>query len=259
MLSDDPDLVRYRGRLRPVTGVEGRQDGRALGLRPRTTDAPSGATRTATTSWSRPTCSPRASTSSRPGTSSTTTCPGTRCGSCSGTVASTGSAATHDRVFLRCFFPTGNSTRCSALKSAYSARSRRPPGRSAWRTRCFPGRRPPTRLHGDPRGDRTAAREDAALFEEAGERGDAYSGEEYRQELRPGLENPDLARRLRALPWGSGSGMVRAGADPGSCSARASATTRTPCTGTWGWPTRAPEIVADTLTCLAHAHADADT
>lgn len=49
---------------------------------------------------------------------------------------------------------------------------------------------------------------DASLFELGARGKSALSGEEYRQELRLALENPDLARRLRSLPWGAGSGMV---------------------------------------------------
>ena len=36
----------------------------------------------------------------------------------------------------------------------------------------------------------------------------ALSGEEYRQELRKALEDPELARGIEALPWGSGAGMA---------------------------------------------------
>lgn len=41
------------------------------------------------------------------------------------------------------------------------------------------------------------------------------SGEEYRQALRKGLENTSLARHIRSLPWGSGSGFARAGEERG--------------------------------------------
>ena len=52
--------------------------------------------RTGTTCSSPPMCSPKALTCSRPGTSSTTTCRGTRCAWFSGTAGSTGSAvSTH--------------------------------------------------------------------------------------------------------------------------------------------------------------------
>ena len=51
-------------------------------------------------------------------------------------------------------------------------------------------------------------KEDAALFERGGTSRGALSGEEFRQELRRALEDSDLADQVKALPWGSGSGMV---------------------------------------------------
>jgi len=53
---------------------------------------------------------------------------------------------------------------------------------------------------------------DAALFETAGEDTTAHSGEEYRQELRKGLER--YGDQLRTMPWGVGSGL-RQGSERG--------------------------------------------
>jgi len=50
--------------------------------------------------------------------------------------------------------------------------------------------------------------EDPTIFEFGGIGRSAISGEEYRQELRKALENPELARSIESLPWGSGSGMA---------------------------------------------------
>lgn len=49
---------------------------------------------------------------------------------------------------------------------------------------------------------------DASIFEFGGVGASALSGEEYRQELRRALDNPDLADTILGLPWGSGSGMA---------------------------------------------------
>jgi hypothetical protein len=60
--------------------------------------------------------------------------------------------------------------------------------------------------------------EDPTIFEFGGIGRSALSGEEYRQELRKALDNPELAHSIRTLPWGSGSGMavtVEPGATPG--------------------------------------------
>jgi hypothetical protein len=50
--------------------------------------------------------------------------------------------------------------------------------------------------------------EDPTIFEFGGIGRSALSGEEYRQELRKALDNPELARSIETLPWGSGSGMA---------------------------------------------------
>jgi hypothetical protein len=60
----------------------------------------------------------------------------------------------------------------------------------------------------------TRRQQNPELFEAGGEVGGAFSGEEYRQELRYGMEDERVAEQVRALPWGSGSGLQRAG-DPG--------------------------------------------
>lgn len=55
---------------------------------------------------------------------------------------------------------------------------------------------------------------DVTLFETAGRRPGAQSGEEYRKTLERALDDADLSERITALPWGSGSGFAREGARP---------------------------------------------
>jgi hypothetical protein len=104
--------------------------------------------------------------------------------------------------------------------------------------------------------------EDATLFERAGTGRGALSGEEYRQELRKALENPDLARRIEFLPWGSGSGMaMRAGPDttPGYVFCVRVGDHRTPLYRFVGFPSEAgPIVVDDTLACLDRARPPAE-
>lgn len=100
---------------------------------------------------------------------------------------------------------------------------------------------------------------DATLFELGGEVGNAHSGEEYRQDLRAALVNPRLAEEIRALPWGSGSGMV----------ARDGTSGYVFCARVGDHPLvqyrfvslggGEPVIVGDTLTALARARAEATT
>ncbi|WP_225991550.1 helicase-related protein [Actinomadura montaniterrae] len=56
-------------------------------------------------------------------------------------------------------------------------------------------------------------REDATLLEEGG--ASALSGEEYRRQLAANLNNPLTRRTVLELAWGSGSGFVRTGVQPG--------------------------------------------
>jgi superfamily II DNA or RNA helicase len=97
-------------------------------------------------------------------------------------------------------------------------------------------------------------REDASFYEEAGERKGVLSGEEYRQALRAALDDPELARRLRALAWGSGSGMARDGAERGYVFCARVADHPQPQFRYVAYPVDgAPVVVGETLACLAHA------
>jgi superfamily II DNA or RNA helicase len=99
--------------------------------------------------------------------------------------------------------------------------------------------------------------EDASFFEEAGETKGVLSGEEYRQALRAALEDPELARRLRALAWGSGSGMAREEAERGYVFCARVADHLQPQFRYVAWPTdEEPVVVGETLACLAHARPD---
>jgi superfamily II DNA/RNA helicase len=52
-------------------------------------------------------------------------------------------------------------------------------------------------------------REDATIYERGGTEGAAQTGEEYRQELRKAVQDPDLRERIITLPWRIGSGMKK--------------------------------------------------
>lgn len=63
---------------------------------------------------------------------------------------------------------------------------------------------------------RKLRREETELFERGGTARSSLSGEEYRQELRKALQDPQVNRQIKALPWGTGSGMSAApGQRPG--------------------------------------------
>ena len=99
--------------------------------------------------------------------------------------------------------------------------------------------------------------EDATFFEEAGEGRGVLSGEEYRQELRKALEIPELARSVRGLTWGSGSGMTREGAMRGYVFCARVGDRPDPQFRYVEWGDGSePTVVAETLSCLSHARPD---
>jgi superfamily II DNA or RNA helicase len=100
---------------------------------------------------------------------------------------------------------------------------------------------------------------DASFYEDAGERGGVQSGEEYRQELRAALDNPDLARRLKGLVWGSGSGMARASSETGFVFCARVGDRQQPQFRYVGYDHDGPVVVDEVLTCLGHAHPDDGT
>lgn len=169
--------------------------------------------------------------------------------------------SSHDRVYIRCFFPDRQLDALLGLEERLHAKIKRAAAAVGVEEEILPGSKISDVTFAETRDEIQRLRsEDPTLFETGGETGTAYSGEEYRQELRSGLSDPDLARAVRALPWGSGSGMVRSGARTGFVF----------CVRIGDHPDpvyryvdmtepEKPEIVSDTLACLAHAHATAET
>src|SRR5262249_31309710 len=98
--------------------------------------------------------------------------------------------------------------------------------------------------------------EDASFYEDAGERGGVLSGEEYRQELRAALENPDLARRVKGLAWGSGSGMARVAEESGFVFCARVGDRDQPQFRYVGYPEGVAVLTRDVLPCLALARPD---
>ena len=163
----------------------------------------------------------------------------------------------HDDVFLRCFFPDRQLDALLGLEARLHhklAQARSTIGVGE----VLPGVIERDAIFTETREEIERLRaEDASFYEEAGERGGVQSGEEYRQELRAALENPDLARRFRGLMWGSGSGMARAGAETGFVFCARVGDREQPQFRYVGYSDGKPQVVRDVLTCLAHARPDA--
>ena len=100
---------------------------------------------------------------------------------------------------------------------------------------------------------------DATVLDEAHAEG-GLSVEELRQQLRQGLEDPVRAERVKALPWGAGSGMAVSGAEPGFVFCAHVGDHADPVFRYVHWDDpHNPTVVADTLAALNHAQAHPDT
>lgn len=168
----------------------------------------------------------------------------------------------HDRNFIRCFFPDQELDAILGLEIRLKRKLAQAAASVGVESETLPG----SKFHQEVILSETREeierirRGEATIFEDGGERGDAYSGEEYRQELRRGLEDSSLASQVKSLPWGSGSGLAREGADPGFVFCVRVGDHEQPLFRWVGMADLAePVIVSDTLACLAHAHADERT
>lgn len=167
----------------------------------------------------------------------------------------------HERVFIRCFFPDRGLDRILRLEERLKRKLAQAAHSVGVEEAPLPGAKVHDITFAETREEiERLRRQDTTIFEQGGERPSAYSGEEYRQELRRALEEPALAERIKTLPWGSGSGMACAGAEPGFVFCVRVGNNPQPL---FRWVAvtdlNEPRVVRDTLACLAHAHADAQT
>lgn len=165
----------------------------------------------------------------------------------------------HKEVFLRCFFPDDRLEELLGLEERLHHKIKQAAASVGIGGEVLPGSRIEEVVFTETREEIDRLREeDATLFERGGVAGAALSGEEYRQELRQACENPDLLDRILRLPWGSGSGMARAGTERGYIfCARVADHPKVQYRYVVMADPTAPVVVEDTLACLAHARPDA--
>lgn len=162
----------------------------------------------------------------------------------------------HSEVFIRCILPDRELDDLLGLEERLQSKLKTAAATIGLEGEVLPGSAVSEQAFADTREEIERLRAgDAGLFEAGGET-HAYSGEEYRQELRAGLEDPATRELMKALPWGSGSGLARPGATPGYVFCARVANRPQPI---FRWVDREGEIVADTLACLAQAACDPDT
>jgi len=167
----------------------------------------------------------------------------------------------HDRVFIRCTFPDKQLDALLGLEERLLRKISQAAKSIGVEDEVLPGSEISEQTFAETREEIERLRgKDATLFETGGELHHAFSGEEYRQELRAGLADPQVAALIRALPWGSGSGLARTGDQRGYVFCARIADHPDPTFAYVAFEDDGPpDVVTDTLTCLSHAHADPET
>ena len=112
----------------------------------------------------------------------------------------------HAEVFIRCFFPDRELDALLALEERIRAKLAQAAASIGVESEVIPEGAVSNQVFTETREQIEALRrEDSGLLENNGEAANAYSGEEYRQELRQGLL--EYGEELTSLPWACGSGF----------------------------------------------------
>ena len=160
--------------------------------------------------------------------------------------------SSHSDVYLRCIFPDAQLDELLGLEERLHRKIKQAAASVGVGGEVLPGSRTEDVVFTETREEiERLQEEDASLFERGGTGRKALSGEEYRQELRRALENPELDARIKALPWGTGSGMAVGGSVPGYVfCARVADYERPQFRYVDVSDETTPLVIADTLTCL---------
>jgi hypothetical protein len=161
----------------------------------------------------------------------------------------------HSEVFLRCVFPDRQLDELLGLEARLHRKIKQAAAAIGVGGEVLPGSRVEEVVFSEAREEIARLRAgDAGLFDRGGTGRQVLSGEEYRQELRRGLENSDLEAQIRGLAWGSGSGMTLVGASRGYVfCARVADYERVQFRYVDMSEPLEPRVVDDTLSCLDHA------
>ena len=248
----DPRLAAYAGRLASISGSGGTKDDVLWGFAPRTTDAPDGRDEdrydivVATDVLAEGVNLQQA----RHIVNYDLPWNPMRLVQRHGRVDRIGSP--HKEVFLRCIFPDAQLDELLGLEERLHRKIKQAAAAVGVGDEVLPGSRTEDVVFSETREEIERLRaEDAGIFERGGVGRQALSGEEYRQELRRALENADLDARIRALPWGSGSGMIAGRSGPGYVfCARVGDYERPQFRYVDMSDAASPTVTADTLTCL---------
>jgi len=112
----------------------------------------------------------------------------------------------HDEIFPHCIFPEDRLDDLLGLEHRVRQKLTQAARTIGEDGSIFPDMETVNRNYSDKEADIEALQsEDPDAYEQGGREAAAYSGEEYRQELRNGLA--DHEERVTSLPWAAGSGM----------------------------------------------------
>lgn len=113
----------------------------------------------------------------------------------------------HDDVYIGCVFPDKALEKLLTLEARIRRKLAQAAATIGIESEVIPGGATGDVSFTDDLEEIEALRRgDVSLFENAGEDPSAHSGEEYRQEIRKGLEN--RSRDIQNLPWAAGSGFI---------------------------------------------------
>jgi hypothetical protein len=113
----------------------------------------------------------------------------------------------HSDVYVRCFFPDARLEALLDLENRIRRKLAQAAATIGVESEVIPGGATSDVVFSETRAEIEALRrEETDLLETAGEDPRAHSGEEYRQELRKGLETREAA--IKSLPWAAGSGIA---------------------------------------------------
>lgn len=113
----------------------------------------------------------------------------------------------HSDVFIRCFFPDEQLDALLDLETRIRRKLAQAAASIGVESEVIPGGATKEVVFTETRKDIEALRrEETDLLETAGEDPHAHSGEEYRQELRKGMQA--LEKEIKYLPWAAGSGIA---------------------------------------------------
>lgn len=164
----------------------------------------------------------------------------------------------HSRIWLRCFMPDRDIDVLLRLEDRLHRKITQAARSIGTEGTIIPGSEVSDRTYTETRETIEEIRRGETDFLD--ENQVSMSVEEYRQQLREGLLNPELARQIKRLAWGSGSGQAVEGAEAGFVFCARVGDSEDPQYRYVSMVNPAePEVVADVLSCLRHAYATSHT